>query len=96
MVEGVLVADQENFDKAAEVNARTADALARTLGPIHPDTLRCKANWLQVRRDLGEDTAVELHRVLDQLELTLGTGHPTIATLRENRRLLRALDPQPF
>jgi hypothetical protein len=30
------------------------------------------------------------------MELVLGTDHPTVSTLRENRRLLRALDPQPF
>jgi len=34
--------------------------------------------------------------VIEELELMLGADHPTIATLRENRRLLRALDPQPF
>jgi tetratricopeptide (TPR) repeat protein len=96
MVDGVLLADREEFDKAAEVGARTFSVLARVLGTTHPDTLRCRANLLLTRRDLGEDTTADLRRVIDQMELVLGTEHPTVSTLRENRRLLRALDPQPF
>jgi tetratricopeptide (TPR) repeat protein len=96
MLDGVLLADREEFDKAAEVEARTFGVLARTLGTTHPDTLRCRANLLLTRKDLGEDTTAELRRVIDQLELVLGADHPTVSTLGENRRLLRALDPQPF
>ena len=96
MVDGVLLADQRDFDKAAELETRTADALAHTLGAGHPDTLRCRANLLLTRRDLGEDTTAERDQVVTQLELQLGAEHPSVATLRGERRLLRALDPQPF
>jgi tetratricopeptide (TPR) repeat protein len=96
MVDSVLRADQGQFEWAAEAEARTAAVLARTLGPTHPDTLRCRANLLLTRRNLGEDTSAGLAAVIEELELMLGAAHPTIATLRENRRLLRALDPQPF
>ena len=96
MVHGVLLADQKNFDKAADVETRTLSVLVPTLGTAHPDTLRCRANLLLTRRDLGEDTSADLERVIGQLELLLGADHPTVKTLRKKRRLLRALDPQPF
>jgi MinD-like ATPase involved in chromosome partitioning or flagellar assembly/tetratricopeptide (TPR) repeat protein len=96
MVDSVLRADQGQFEWAAQAEARTAAVLARTLGSTHPDTLRCRANLLLTRRSLGEDTTADLAKVIEELELILGADHPTISTLRENRRLLRALDPQPF
>jgi tetratricopeptide (TPR) repeat protein len=96
MVNGVLLADQKDFDRAEDVETRTRDALVRTLGATHPDTLRCRANLLLTRRDRGEDTSADLERVIGQLELQLGADHPTVKTLRKRRRLLRALDPQPF
>jgi tetratricopeptide (TPR) repeat protein len=96
MVDGVLLADQKDFDKAADAGTRTLEVLARTLGTAHPDTLRCRANLLLIRKDRGEDTSADLERVIGQLELLLGTDHPTVKTLRKKRRLLRALDPQPF
>ena len=96
MVHGVLLADQKDFAKATDVETRTFGMLARTLGTAHPDTLRCRANLLLTRRDLGEDTSTDLERVIGQLELLLGADHPTVKTLRKKRRLLRALDPQPF
>lgn len=96
MVDGVLLADEGDFGQAAELQARTLNALARALGTIHPDTLRARANLLLTRRDLGQDTAEDLSRAIAQLELLLGAEHPTVLTLRKNRRLVRALDPQPF
>jgi tetratricopeptide (TPR) repeat protein len=96
MVYGVLLADRKDLDKAAEVEMRTFGVLARKLGTAHPDTLRCRANLMLTRRDLGEDVSAELERVISQLELLLSTDHPTVKTLRKKRRLLRALDPQPF
>jgi hypothetical protein len=63
---------------------------------MHPDTLRARANLLLTRRELGDEITEELGRTIGQLELQLGREHPTVATLRKNRRLLRALDPQPF
>jgi hypothetical protein len=95
-VEGVLLADQGDLGKAVELETVTAAAMARTLGPGHPDTLRCQANLLLTRKELGENTAQQRDRLISQLELLLGAEHPTIATLRGERRLLRALDPQPF
>jgi tetratricopeptide (TPR) repeat protein len=96
MVHGALLADQNLFDKAADVETRTLGVLERKLGVAHPDTLRCHANLLLTRRDCGEDTSVDFERVVSQLELLLGADHPTVKTLRKKRRLLRALDPQPF
>jgi hypothetical protein len=96
MVHAVLLADQKDFGKAADVETRTLGVLADTLGPAHPDTLRCHANLLLTRRDLGEDSSAELEQVIGQLESLLGAGHPTVKTLRKKRRVLRALDPQPF
>jgi tetratricopeptide (TPR) repeat protein len=96
MVDSVVRADQGQFESAAEAEARTAAVLARKLGPMHPDTLRCRANLMLTRRSLGEDTTTDLAKVIEELELMIGADHPTISTLRENRRLLRALDPQPF
>ena len=96
MVDGVLLADRREFEKALEVETRTFGALARVLGTTHPDTLRARANLLLTRRDLGDDTSEELRRAIGQLELQLGADHPTVHTLRNHRRLLRALDPQPF
>jgi tetratricopeptide (TPR) repeat protein len=96
MVGSVLLADRGEYDKAAEAEGRAVAMLTRILGPTHPDTLRCRANLLLTRRNLGEDTGTDLARVIGQLELVLGTEHVTIASLRENRRLLRLLDPQPF
>jgi MinD-like ATPase involved in chromosome partitioning or flagellar assembly len=96
MVHGVLLADQEDLIQAAQVETRTLGLLTSTLGPTHPDTLRCHANLLLTRRDRGEDTSAELEQVIGQLETPLGADHPTIKTLRKRRRLLRALDPQPF
>jgi hypothetical protein len=96
MVEGVLLADRREFDKAAEIETRTFGALARVLGTTHPDTLRARANLLLTRRDLGDDTTDDLRRAIGQLELQLSADHPTVLTLRNHRRLLRAIDPQPF
>jgi MinD-like ATPase involved in chromosome partitioning or flagellar assembly/tetratricopeptide (TPR) repeat protein len=96
MVDGVLLADRGDYDKAAEAEARALAALTRVLGPTHPDTLRCRANLLLTRRNLGEDTGTDLARVIGQLELVLGMEHTTVVSLRKNRRLLRVLDPQPF
>ncbi|HEX3512665.1 MAG TPA: FxSxx-COOH system tetratricopeptide repeat protein [Trebonia sp.] len=96
MVDGVLLADRGDYDKAAELQVHVFGALARVLGTMHPDTLRARANLLLTRADLGDDTADDLRRAVGQLELLLGAGHPTVVTLRKNRRLLRALDPQPF
>jgi MinD-like ATPase involved in chromosome partitioning or flagellar assembly/tetratricopeptide (TPR) repeat protein len=96
MVEGVLLADEGELGKAAELETLTATAMARSLGPGHPDTLRCQANLLLTRKDLGENTAQQRNGLIAQLELLLGAEHPTVETLRGDRRLMRALDPQPF
>ena len=96
MVSSVLRVDQGAFQQAADAGSRIATALARTLGPAHPDALRCRANLLLTRGRLGDDTATDLARVIGQLEHALGEGHPTVATLRQGRLVLRALDPPPF
>jgi tetratricopeptide (TPR) repeat protein len=96
MVRGSLFADQGNLDQAERMEARTVQALATTLGPSHPDTLRCQANLLLTQQQRGEDTAAMRDMVIAQLAELIGVNHPNIGTLRGGRRLMRALDPQPF
>ncbi len=96
MVSAVLLADHGDLAEAEKVEGRVAFALTRTLGDDHPDTLRCRANLLLTRKQRGQDTTAERSRVIDRLQVLLGEDHPTIATLREERRVLRALDPLPF
>lgn len=96
MVCGSLLADQGNLEQAEKMESKTFQVFATTLGPSHPDTLRCQANLLLTRRQRGEDTAAMREMVITQLADLLGTDHPNIGTLRGGRRLMRALDPQPF
>jgi MinD-like ATPase involved in chromosome partitioning or flagellar assembly len=96
MVYGTLLADQGDLSKAAAVETETIAALEETLGPSHPDTIRCEANLLLTQRQNGRDTIAELNSVIKQLQDLIGSDHPSIETLRAGRRLLRALDPQPF
>ncbi|MBV9382682.1 MAG: tetratricopeptide repeat protein [Streptosporangiaceae bacterium] len=97
MVLAVLLADQGDLDQAADLEARTAASLERTLGPAHPDTLRCRANLLLTRQQQGNRAAqAEREAVMAELEVVIGEDHPSIEALRGERRLMRALDPQPF
>jgi tetratricopeptide (TPR) repeat protein len=96
MVDAVLRADHGDLDEAEKAEERVVRTLSRTLGDDHPDTLRCRANLLLTRNQRGQDTTAERTRVIDRLAMLLGETHPTIATLRDGRRVLRALDPQPF
>jgi len=97
MVLGVLLTDERNLAEAEQVEATAAADMARTLGPGHPDTLRCRANLLLTRQQRGERGAVaERETVLRQLVAVIGADHPNVETLRKERRLMRALDPQPF
>jgi hypothetical protein len=97
MVFGVLLADQDDLARAEEVESRTVRSLARALGATHPDTLRCRANLLLTRQQRGDNAAKgERDAVISQLAELIGEDHPNIATLRGDRRLMRALDPQPF
>jgi MinD-like ATPase involved in chromosome partitioning or flagellar assembly/tetratricopeptide (TPR) repeat protein len=94
---GTLLADQGDLGQAEQLYVRTVEALARVLGPGHPDTLRCRANLLLTREQLGDHTAsAHCSATINQLAGLLGEGHPTIGTLRSGRKLVRALDPQPF
>jgi MinD-like ATPase involved in chromosome partitioning or flagellar assembly/tetratricopeptide (TPR) repeat protein len=96
MVYAVLLADAGDREEAEKVENRAADTLAHTLGDSHPDTLRCRANLLLTRQQRGQQTAEEREQVIADLELAIGADHPTVTTLREGRRVLRALDPQPY
>jgi len=94
---GVLLADSGDLDEAEMLDASTAEALERVLGAEHPDTLRCRANLTLTRSQRGDRTAAaERAGIIDELMVKLGDGHPTVLTLREERRLMRTLDPQPF
>jgi tetratricopeptide (TPR) repeat protein len=97
MVRATLFADHGDLRQSAELDEGTAAALASTLGPRHPDTLRCRANLLLTRQQLGEEKAkADREALLAQLSAAIGTGHPTVDVVRGGRRLVRALDPQPF
>jgi hypothetical protein len=97
MSQAVLLADQDELDAAEHIEAEAAESLARALGPDHPDVLRCRANLLLTREQLGAPGAVpELDRVIGQLAAMIGADHPHLRALREERRLMRTLDPQPF
>ncbi|RAY15952.1 tetratricopeptide repeat protein [Actinomadura craniellae] len=97
MVLAVLLADEGVRERAAEIEEETVELMDRKLKPTHPDALRCRANLLLTRHELGEHDALEERQmIIDRLGARLGAGHPNIVTLREGRRLLRALDPQRF
>lgn len=97
MVRATLLADRGDLRESAELDEQTAATLAAVQGPGHPDTLRCLGNLLLTRQQLGEENAATDRKALiEQLSAIIGAGHPTVGVLRAGRRLVRALDPQPF
>jgi len=93
----VLLADQRKLAEAEAIETEVVDGLTRTLGPHHPDTLRSRANLLLTRVELGTSEArAERNLVITELLPLLGENHPHIELLRQDRRLLHTLDPQPF
>lgn len=97
MVKATLIADRGDLRRSAELDESTVATLATALGPRHPDTLRCRGNMLLSRQLLGDEkAALEREALLGQLSVAIGGGHPTVAVLREGRRPVRVLDPQPF
>ncbi|MFB9836273.1 FxSxx-COOH system tetratricopeptide repeat protein [Actinoallomurus acaciae] len=97
MVLAVLLADMGQHDQAKEYEELVVQRMTTTLGAQHPDTLRCRANLLLTRHELGDaDAAREREAVIARLATLLDEGHPHIDTLRAGRRLVRAVDPQPF
>ncbi|MBV9446216.1 MAG: tetratricopeptide repeat protein [Streptosporangiaceae bacterium] len=97
MSHSTLLADQGHLEQAERLCVRTLEALVRILGSGHPDTLRCRVNLELTREQLGDHSASERRAAaIDQLARLLGDGHPTIGTLSSGRKLVRALDPQPF
>ena len=94
---GVALADQRKLAEAEAIETEVVSGLTRTLGPHHPDTLRCRANLLLTRVELGTSEArAERNQVITELRGLLGEDHPHIGLLRADRRLLHTLDPQPF
>jgi tetratricopeptide (TPR) repeat protein len=97
MVLGTILADDGRLEEAHELEQQAWDRLALTLGRAHPDALRCRANLLLTEQEQGvEGAADERKAVVEELARLLGAGHPNAVTLMAGRRLLRALDPQPF
>jgi MinD-like ATPase involved in chromosome partitioning or flagellar assembly/tetratricopeptide (TPR) repeat protein len=96
MSHGTLLADQGDLGRAEQLYGRTVEALARLLGPSHPDTLRCRADLLLTQEQIGGHKDARSSATIDQLAALIGEGHPTIRTLRSGRKLMRALDPLPF
>jgi len=94
---GVLLADDDDLEQAETVEQQASERLERALGAGHPDALRCRANLMLTRMEMGAPGAEAARKdAIDQLALLIGEDHPQIATLRQERRLMRTLDPQPF
>ena len=94
---GVLLADLGQLAEAEELETRTVDLLARVLGAAHPDTLCGRANLLLTRQELGDaSAAAQREAIIGQLARLIGENHPSVVTLRKERRLARSLDPMPF
>jgi MinD-like ATPase involved in chromosome partitioning or flagellar assembly/tetratricopeptide (TPR) repeat protein len=97
MSRAVLLAEQGDLAQAEQIELAAVEGLAEALGPDHPDGLRCRANLLLTQQQRGAPgAAVALSQVISQLAAVLGADHPHIAALGVERRLVRALDPQPF
>ncbi|WP_433332322.1 FxSxx-COOH system tetratricopeptide repeat protein [Spirillospora sp. CA-294931] len=97
MVHATIQADLGELDEAEALESDTAARMAKTLGSRHPDTLRCQANHMLTKSAMGDTWAAGARvKVCDQLEELLGSGHPSLETLRANRRVVRAVDPQPY
>jgi tetratricopeptide (TPR) repeat protein len=96
--EGVLLTEQGDFEAAEALETTTAKRLSEVLGEGHPDALRSRANLLLTRTERRGDQEAERERaeLIQQLADVIGDSHPDIARLREERRLMRILDPQPF
>lgn len=94
---GVLLADQDEPDRAEQVESQAVHRMAAVLGKEHPDTLRTRANLLLTAQQRATGgAAAERDRVIDQLVAILGADHPHIGLLRRERRLMHTLEPQPF
>jgi MinD-like ATPase involved in chromosome partitioning or flagellar assembly/tetratricopeptide (TPR) repeat protein len=93
----VLLAERGELAAAEELETRTVGRLSKALGENHPDALRGRANLLLTRAEMGNEAAEgEREEVIKRLAEVLGTEHPHIGRLGEERRLMRTLDPQPF
>jgi len=92
----VLLADTNNLRESRALDEASLARFERTLGSRHPDTLRCRANLFLTLEKLGEPQAAERRFLISELERALGPEHSSVKTVQEHRRLLRAIDPQPF
>lgn len=96
MLKGTIAAYVGDLEAAAEIEARATTGLERVLGASHPDTLRCRANLLITRQQLGDGAAAfERARTIDSLATLIGADHPEIGALRDERRIIRTVDLLP-
>jgi tetratricopeptide (TPR) repeat protein/cellulose biosynthesis protein BcsQ len=94
---GVLLAERHELEAAEELEKNTVDRLGHMLGEDHPDSLLSRANLLLTQMERGNQQAEEQRQeVIRQVADAIGAGHPHIERLRQERRLMRILDPQPF
>jgi cellulose biosynthesis protein BcsQ/tetratricopeptide (TPR) repeat protein len=94
---GVLLAERNELEAAEELEKNTADRLGHVLGEDHPDALLSRANLLLTQMERGNQEAEEQRQeVIKQVADAIGPEHPHIERLRQERRLMRILDPQPF
>jgi tetratricopeptide (TPR) repeat protein len=96
MVRAVLLADTGALQDSRALDEVSVARFEQKLGPGHPDTLRCQANLQLTQESLGEPQATRRPILAAELARAVGAEHPSVAIVRENRRLLRAVDPQPF
>jgi hypothetical protein len=94
---GVLLAEAGDLTAAAALEAPIAEGLANALGESHPDALRSRANLLLTWQEQGNRQATaQLDDLIRELAEVIGAEHPHVTQLRQQRRLVRVLDPQPF
>jgi MinD-like ATPase involved in chromosome partitioning or flagellar assembly/tetratricopeptide (TPR) repeat protein len=96
VVKAVLLADTGKLQESRDLDEASLARFERVLGSRHPDTLRCRANLRLTQERLGESQAPDRRFLVADLCRVLGAEHPNVTIVREGRRLLRAVDPQPF
>ena len=85
-------------EQAEQLERQTLEALRRTLGHEHPDTLACEANLAVTLRAQGRTPEAEQlqRRMLSVMTRVLGENHPMCVHAKQWRRINRDLEPQPF
>ncbi|MEU8113028.1 FxSxx-COOH system tetratricopeptide repeat protein [Micromonospora sp. NPDC048947] len=93
----VCLAEEDDRVSASDLLRETAARLSAVLGADHPDTLRCLGDLALVSRHVGGGAPVEdVGAVADRLAEVIGPEHPSVQDLREERLIVRMIDPHLF